>query len=95
MPRWGVPGNFPNMMLKSFRREVKMHSVWASITGREKVQTVDFFFFFFRAPPIAYRGSQARGLIGAVATSLHHRHSNTRSESCLRPIPQLTVKPDP
>jgi len=35
-----------------------------------------FFFFFvfcpFRATPMAYGGSQARGLIGAVATSLHH-----------------------
>ena len=41
-----------------------------------------FFFFFlsfvfcvFRASPVAYGGSQARGWIGAVATGLHHRHS--------------------
>ena len=40
-------------------------------------------------------GSQARGLIGAVAAGLHHGHSNARSEPCLRPIPQLTVTPDP
>ena len=41
-----------------------------------------FFFFFclFRAAPEAYRGSQARGPIGAVAASLHHGQSNTRSE---------------
>ena len=31
------------------------------------------------ATPTAYGGSQARGLIGAVATSLHHSHSNARS----------------
>ena len=28
-----------------------------------------FFFFLFRAPPAAYRCSQARGLIGAAATA--------------------------
>ena len=35
--------------------------------------TIIFFFFFclFRAAPMAYRGSQARGQIGAVAASLH------------------------
>ena len=31
-----------------------------------------FFFYFFRAAPVAYRSSQARGIIGAVAASLHH-----------------------
>ena len=29
-------------------------------------------FFFLRAAPTAYGGSQARGQIGAVAASLHH-----------------------
>ena len=38
-----------------------------------------FFGFFFRAAPMAYGGSQARGQIGATAASLHHSHSNTRS----------------
>ena len=33
---------------------------------------LSFVFFFFRAAPIAYGGSQARGLIGAAATCLHH-----------------------
>ena len=36
--------------------------------------------FFFRAPPATYGGSQARGPIGATAASLHHSHSNVRSE---------------
>ena len=31
--------------------------------------------------PTAYGGSQARGLIGAVATGLHQSHSNAASES--------------
>ena len=38
------------------------------------------FVLFVRATPTAYRGSQARGRIGAAAASLHHSHSNARSE---------------
>ena len=34
-------------------------------------------FCFFRAISMAHGGSQARGLPGATAASLHHRHSNT------------------
>ena len=34
---------------------------------------------------MAYGGSQARGLIGAVATGLHQRHSNVGSEPHLQP----------
>ena len=59
----------------------------------------NFFYFFvfypFRATPAAYRGSQARGLIRAIATSLRQSHSNAGSETCLRPTPQLTATPDP
>ena len=53
----------------------------------------EFFFFFFClfalswAAPAAYGGSQTRGLIGAAAASLHHSHSNTRSELHLQPTP--------
>ena len=53
------------------------------------------FFFFFRAAPMTYQSSQARGRIGAVATNLRHSHSNARSELRLQPTPQLTAKPDP
>ena len=45
---------------------------------------VFFFFFllsFFRAAPTAYGGSQAWGLIGAIAAGLHQGHSNARSEA--------------
>ena len=52
-------------------------------------------FAFSMAAPLAYRGSQARGLIGAVATSLHQSHSNAGSEPRLQPTPQLTAMPDP
>ena len=45
------------------------------------------FFCLFRAIPMAYGGSQARGLIRAVAASPHYSHSNVRSEPCLQPTP--------
>ena len=35
--------------------------------------------------------SQARGRIGAVATGLHHSHSNLGSEPSLQPTVQLTA----
>ena len=53
------------------------------------------FVFFFRAASKAYGGSQARGLIRAIAAGLHHSHSNARSEPCLQPPPQLTTTLDP
>ena len=37
-------------------------------------------FFFVRAMAVAYGTSQARHQIRAAATSLHHSHSNARSE---------------
>ena len=42
--------------------------------------------------PAAYESYQVRGLIRAVAASLHHI---SRSEPRLRPTPQLTAKLDP
>ena len=44
--------------------------------------TLDFlhFFFFLRAAPMPYGGSQARGPTGAIAVGLRHSHSNTGSE---------------
>ena len=53
------------------------------------------YFCLFRAAPVACGGFQARGRIGAVATSLYHSQSNASSEPCLRPIPQLMAMPDP
>ena len=58
---------------------------------------IQLFFFFFCLflsffaiswdTPVAYGGSQARGLIGAVAAGLRQSHSNTRSKPYLRPTP--------
>ena len=66
-----------------------------------KIVFVFFFFFFFglfafsRAAPTAYGGSQARGLIRAVAASLRQSHSNAGSKPRLQPIPQITATLDP
>ena len=51
-----------------------------------------FFYFFCLfaiswATPVAYGGSQARGLIGAIAAGLCQSHSNTGSELCLQTTP--------
>ena len=43
--------------------------------------------------PVAHGASQTRGLIGALATGLHHSH--TGSEPCLQPTAQLTAMLDP
>ena len=54
-----------------------------------------FLFLFFRAIPVAYGSSQARGWITAVAAGLHHSHSNAKSKPQLQPILQLTKTLDP
>ena len=71
------------------------------IVSEGKVLALLYFFFFFglfvfsRAAPVAYGGSQARGLTGAAAACLCHSHSKVGSEPCLRPTPQLMARPDP
>ena len=44
---------------------------------------------------MAYGGSQANGLIEAVAANLRQSHSNVGSEPRLRPTPQLMATLDP
>ena len=59
---------------------------------------VSFFlclFLLFRAAPVAYGGSQAKGPIRATANGLHHSYSNRGPEPHLRPTPQLTAMLDP
>ena len=43
---------------------------------------------------VAYGSSQSRDRIQATAANLCHSHSNTGSESCLRPTPQLRATLD-
>ena len=47
------------------------------------------------ATPSAYGGSQARGLIGAVAASPRHSHSNMGYKPHLRSTLQLRATSDP
>ena len=45
---------------------------WPESQGR---QFCNFFFFLFRAAPLTYGSSRARGQIGAAAAGLHHSHA--------------------
>ena len=49
----------------------------------------------FLGRSLAYEGSQARGLVEAVATGLRQSHSNAGSETRLQPTPQVTAALDP
>ena len=50
--------------------------------GEEDLFIFYFFVFcLFRAAPAAYGGSQARGLIGAVAAGLHHSYKQCQSQA--------------
>ena len=44
-----------------------------------------YFILLFRDTPMEYGGSQARDQVSAIATGLHHSHSNKGSEPHLRP----------
>ena len=64
-----------------------------------KYEPISYFIYLYifgllSAAPVAYGGSQPRDQIRALAASLHHSHSNTRSEPRLRPTPQLTAMPN-
>ena len=47
-----------------------------------------------RITSAVYGSSQARGSFGAIAASLHHSHSNARSEPHLQPMPKFMAMPD-
>ena len=48
----------------------------------KNIQYIYIYLSFFMATPAAYRDSQARGPIWAVAANPHHSHGNVRSEPC-------------
>jgi len=64
------------------------------VEGNNLVFFLLFFFVFSRAMPMAYGGFQARGLIRAVAASLHQSHSSVGSKPRLQPTPQLMATLD-
>ena len=45
--------------------------------------SICLFLFLFRATPVTYINSQARGGIGAAVAGLHHSHSYEGSEPSL------------
>ena len=59
-------------------------SLTAMPPGNSSISVSFFFSFclfaFFRAAPMAYGGSQARGLMGAVGAGLRQTNSNARFE---------------
>ena len=57
----------------------------------EKGVSKFFFFLLYRATPVVYGSSLARGRLRAVAAGLYHSHSNARCELCLQATPQLTA----
>ena len=73
-----------------YRRKLTEHCRQAIIEKIKIIKNKDahcifFYFLFFAfclstAALMAHGGTQVRGLIGAVATSLCHSHSNTESE---------------
>ena len=67
----------------------------SAVQQSDPVRVFLFVCFLFRATPVAYGDSQARGLIRAVAACLRQSHSNTGSEPHLRATPQFTAMPDP
>ena len=66
--------------------------------NKENLLMSSFFFplfFLYRAAPVAYGSSQVKGGIRPAAASLHHSHSNARSEPHLQPMPWLVAMQDP
>ena len=51
--------------------------------GYLKLTGIFFFFFLFKAAPVAYGSSQARGPIKTAAAGLHCSHSSSRFEPYL------------
>ena len=81
-------GGLPAIPVLIFGQSLSLLMGWArdprlpaDTDGMSKKGFSSFFFFFVflpfsRASPAAYGGSQARGLIGAVAAGLCQSHSN-------------------
>ena len=89
-----------NLTLVHFREIQNQCLLWVSIPFIWFYAIFYLFIYFwsfclFRATPTAYGGSQARGPIGIVATSLCQSHSNVGSQLRLWPTPQLMAMPDP
>ena len=97
---------FPGISRTGHRLSLPLGTIHADSTGRgtagpsppgslENPSLRIFFLCLFRAAPVAYGSSKARGSrIVATAASPRHSHSNAGSEPHLQPTPQLTATPD-
>ena len=74
-----------------FRYLFPQISSWSAGIGFFVCLFFVFVFCLFRAAPVAYGGSQARGQMGAFAASLYHSHSNDSSCQCqiLNPLSEV------
>ena len=68
---------------------------WSSNTNIKQNRFYLFIFLSFCIFGATHGGSQARGQIRAIATSLCQSHCNAWSKLCLQPTPQLTATLDP
>ena len=69
---------------QTFGRPINILTFFTNrITFNKIIFKGNFFCLVFRAAPVAYRGSQARGPITATAVSLCHSYSNRGSKPCL------------
>ena len=64
------------LMTKCFHVKCRVWWVLTNVITITTIKIENIFLFLFRAAPVAYEGSQAKGQIGAVATGLRHSHSN-------------------
>ena len=65
-----------------FRTLIKVENIRTALSPPPGLMFL--FLLFFRAAPATHGGSQARGLIGAIAADIHHSHSHARSEPHLQ-----------
>ena len=80
-----------DLMMKKRQKSLFIKLIFQSVINRtqckefplsqENSLVIRFYFILFRATPVAYGSSQAKGQIGAAAADLHH--SNARSETHL------------
>ena len=76
-----LPLEFPGtLVVKEFCSSTYLTTDLLRKPQNEKHKLRSRVIFFWGATPMAYGGFQTRGQIGAVTASLHHSHSNARSE---------------
>mgnify|MGYP001273052241 CR=1 FL=1 len=68
----GNPYHITNGILHRMRTKTLFFLICMETQRPQIAKGIFFFFFLFRATPVAYGSSQARGQIGAIDAGLHH-----------------------